>query len=109
MRGSRSRLTDGAWPRANDFETLTPAASIYNVETGELLRRFDRPALEFAAVPPYLRAYDSGQGTPVWDPSTDERLLHDAPFSPITAHPDSHEPPVLYVRGRLRVSKLVSG
>jgi hypothetical protein len=98
--------TVAVWGDGDGFETLTAAASIYDVETGELLRRFDGPAMGFSVIPPYLLAFEPEGGCAVWDPATGERLHHDASFVPIAAHPNSHELVSLPVAGEVLVSYL---
>ena len=46
--------TLAVWGDGEDFETLTRAASVYDVDSGALLRRFDGPAIGFTVIPPYL-------------------------------------------------------
>jgi predicted NAD-dependent protein-ADP-ribosyltransferase YbiA (DUF1768 family) len=82
--------TVAVWGDGEDADELTPAAILYDAESGEELRRFPGPAAGFASVVPYLIASDA-QGTQVWDPRTGEQLLHDPSFSGIAAHPRSQE------------------
>ncbi len=100
--------TLAVWGEGEDDETLTPAALVYDADTGTLLRRFAGPAQGFASVPPHLVAFEDQQGTSVWDPATGERLLHDPSFVPVAAHPTSHELLSRCPDGELRVSILSS-
>lgn len=78
------------WGDGDDETELTPAALIFDADTGEELSRFHGPPEGFAAVAGQLIAFDR-RGTSVWDPTTGERLHHDGSFSAHAAHPRSGE------------------
>ncbi len=82
--------TVAVWGEGDDDELLTPAVTIWDAETGGLLRRFDGPAQGLATVGLHLLSFDA-HGTSVWDVTTGERLLHDPSFEPFAVHPTSGE------------------
>ncbi len=77
------------WGAGDDAEELTPAARIFDVETGEEVRSFPGPAAGFVWDPPYLVAHDEVQGAGVWDPMTGEQLAQDPSLKPEGYHPGS--------------------
>lgn len=105
--------TVAVWGDGDDDTNLTPAARLFDVETGEERGSFAGPAQGFAVVRERLVAFDAAAGTSAWDWRTGEQLAQDPSFSPsfaIAAHPRSHE---LLSRagegagGTFRVSELI--
>jgi predicted NAD-dependent protein-ADP-ribosyltransferase YbiA (DUF1768 family) len=105
--------TVAVWGDGDDDTNLTPAARLFDVETGEERGSFAGPARGLALVRDRLVAFDAGAGTSVWDWRTGERLAQDPSFTPsfaIAAHPRSQE--LLSRageggRGAFRVSELI--
>lgn len=87
--GERTVAVWGGRKDGEDVDELTPAARIFDVESGLELRSFPGPAAGFAFDPPYLVAHDADHGAAVWDPSTGERLARDPSLSPEAYHPGS--------------------
>ncbi|NVB80170.1 MAG: NADAR family protein [Kofleriaceae bacterium] len=81
--------TVAVWGAGEDDLELTPAARIFDVETGEELRSFDGPAGDFTFDAPYLVAHDRQTGSTVWDVMTGERVAADASLRPDAYHPHS--------------------
>lgn len=112
--------TVAVWGDGDDDTNLTPAARLFDVETGEERGSFAGPAQGFAVVRDRLVAFDASgasgvsAGISAWDWRTGERLAHDPGFaaafataSVIAAHPRSQEILSRADGGSFRVSELV--
>jgi predicted NAD-dependent protein-ADP-ribosyltransferase YbiA (DUF1768 family) len=83
--------TVALWGEGDDEVALTPAALVYDAETGVERIRFPGPARGLAATGGLLLSFAGERGTDVWDPATGEQLHHDPALLPIAAHPTSGE------------------
>lgn len=79
------------WGEGDDDLALTPAARVYDAETGAELARFAGPARGLAATAGLLVSFEPGRGADVWDPATGEHLHGDPDLLPLAAHPSSGE------------------
>lgn len=100
--------TVAIWGYGNDDENLIPAALLFDVESGRLVRWFAGPVGSFA-FDCYLFSCSTEAGTSVWDIATGERLLHDATFCPMAYHPGARCFITTLGDGRIRLSRLVEG
>lgn len=81
--------TVAIWGAGEDDLELTPAARVFDVETGEEIRSFDGPTGTFTFDAPYLVAHDSEAGSTMWDVVTGERVAADPLLRPDAFHPGS--------------------
>ncbi len=103
--------TVAVWGEGDDDTNLTPAARLFDVETGEERGSFPGPAQGFTVVRDRLVAFDAEQGIAAWDWRTGERVAHDPSFVPAfaqtVAHPRSGELLSRGAHGALRVTELL--
>jgi hypothetical protein len=98
--------TVAVWGYGNDEENLIPAALLFDVESGRLVRWFAGPVGSLA-FDRYLFSYSAEEGTSVWDVATGEWLLHDASFCPTAYHPGAGCFITALPGGRFRLTRLV--
>jgi hypothetical protein len=73
------------WGYGGDDEWLIPAACIFNVMTGKLVRWFPGPMGSMVADDGHLFSWNT-DGTSVWDLTTGERLAIDSTLCPVGYH-----------------------
>jgi hypothetical protein len=100
--------TLAVWGFGNDDEMLLPAALVFDVESGRLIRWFAGPLGQFA-FNRYLFSHSIDLGTSVWDLTTGERLLHDSSLCPTVYHPGSGKFVTVMRREGFRLSWLTGG
>lgn len=91
------------WGAGDDDWELTPAARVFDADTGVEVRSFAGPAENLFFDAPYLVACGEGGGS-VWDIETGERLAVDPLLRPVGHHPASGEL-VSYAGDDFRVSR----
>ena len=100
--------TLAVWGYGNDEENLIPAALLFDVESGRLVRWFAGPVGSFA-FDRYLFSSSTEAGTSVWDVATGERLLHDTSFCPTAYHPGAGRFITALPGGQFRLTRLIGG
>ena len=98
--------TLAVWGYGNDDENLIPAALLFDITSGRLVRWFPGPVGSFV-FDHHLFSFSASGGTSVWDVVTGERLLHDRSFCPTVYHPGVQQFVTVTPDGRLRMSSLV--
>lgn len=99
--------TLAVWGYGNDEENLIPAALLFDVESGRLVRWFAGPTAGSFVFDRHLFAHSKEEGMSVWDVAAGARLLHDPSFCPTAYHPGARQFVTVKGGGRLRLSRLV--
>ena len=97
--------TLAVWGYGNDDENLIPAALLFDIESGRLVRWFAGPMGCFV-FDRHLFSYSVSDGTSVWDVMTGERLLREPSLCPTVYHPGVGQFFTVMPDGRLRMSTL---
>jgi hypothetical protein len=100
------RHTLAVWGIGDDDLLLVPGVRLFDVSTGQELRRFLGPQGTLV-YDDYLFSFASEQGMAVWDIATGERLLHEPAFSPWCYHRGARQFLTLLPDGAFQLSRLI--